>query len=102
MDDISSVAAAFALDLDASGRVERLRVAYGGIAAVPLRALELERWAVGRAWNEVTIGELKVAASQLGTPLSDHRASAAYRRAMIGNLLERFYVETSQHAEAAE
>jgi xanthine dehydrogenase small subunit len=102
MDDISSVAAAFALDVDASGRVESLRVAYGGIAAVPLRAFELERLAAGRTWSAETIEELVGAARQLGTPLSDHRASAAYRRAMIGSLIERFHAETSGPAAAAK
>lgn len=101
LDDISSVAGAFALELDAAGRVERLRVAYGGVAAVPLRAFELERLATGRAWNAETVDVLVRAARQLGTPLSDHRASAAYRRAMIGSLLERFHADTAGAVEAS-
>ncbi len=102
MDDISSVAAAFALDLDDEGRVERLRVAYGGIAVVPLRAVGLERLAVGRPWDAETLGVLQEAAQHLGTPLSDHRASAEYRRAMIPNLLDRFFWDTSTLEEAAQ
>jgi len=101
-DDISSVSAAFALDLDAGGRVERLRVAYGGIAAVPIRADAVEQAALGRPWDEATARALQQAASGLGSPLSDHRASAAYRQAMIGSLLERFFWETSAPAEAAQ
>lgn len=102
MDDISSVAAAFALDLDDEGRVERLHVAYGGIAAVPLRAVALERLALGRPWDAETLGVLQEAARQLGTPLSDHRASAEYRRAMVANLLDRFFWDTSTVEEAAQ
>jgi len=102
MDDISSVSAAFGLDLDASGRVERLRVAYGGIAAMPLRAPELEHAAAGRTWNAETVDVLVRAARQLGTPLSDHRASADYRRAMVTRLIERFHAETSPALEAAQ
>lgn len=101
LDDISSVAAAFTLELDATGRVERSSFAYGGIAAVPLRAFELERLAAGRAWDANTVADLARAARELGTPLSDHRASADYRRAMIGSLLERFYADTSGTAEVA-
>lgn len=101
MDDISSVSAAFTLELDGSGRVESLRAAYGGVAAVPLRAHALEALAHGRAWNAATLRELRQVASGLGSPLSDHRASAAYRRAMIGGLLERFFVETSAERAAA-
>jgi xanthine dehydrogenase small subunit len=102
LDDISSVAAAFSLELDASGSVERLHVAYGGIAAVPLRAHALERLASGRPWNAETVAELVRASRLLGTPMSDHRASAEYRRAMIGGLLERFFWETSAREDAAE
>jgi xanthine dehydrogenase small subunit len=102
LDDISSVAAAFALDLDAAGRVERLYVAYGGVAAVPLRAHALERIAIGRPWNAETVAELGRASRLLGTPMSDHRASAEYRRAMIQNLLDRFFWETSAREEAAQ
>jgi xanthine dehydrogenase small subunit len=100
MDDISSVAAACALELDAAGRVESLRVANGGIAAVPLRAFELERLAAGRAWDAETVEVLVRASGLLGTPISDQRASEDYRRAMIGNLLRRFHADTSRAAEA--
>jgi xanthine dehydrogenase iron-sulfur cluster and FAD-binding subunit A len=41
-------------------------------------------------------------AQSLGTPQSDLRGSAAYRRAMIGKLLEKFFHETRSVAEAAE
>jgi xanthine dehydrogenase small subunit len=101
MDDISSVAAAFTIELDGAGRVERSTFAYGGIAAVPLRAFELERLAAGRTWDAETVAELVCAARQLGTPLSDHRASADYRRAMVGNLIERFHADTARAAQAA-
>jgi xanthine dehydrogenase small subunit len=102
MDDISSVAAAFGLDLDAAGRVERFQIAYGGIAAVPLRAHALEQLAIGRSWDAETLALLRHAARDLGTPMSDHRASADYRRAMISSLLERFFWEASAREEAAE
>jgi xanthine dehydrogenase small subunit len=95
LDDISSVAAAFALELDGAGRVQSLRLAYGGIASVPLRAFELESLASGRVWNAETVDVLTHAARQLGTPLSDHRASADYRRAMVASSVERFYADTS-------
>ena len=38
-----------------------------------------------------------------GTPMSDHRASEAYRIAMLGNSLPKFYAQTKQagtHEEA--
>jgi xanthine dehydrogenase small subunit len=95
MDDISTVAAAFALDLDPAGRVARLRVAYGGIAATPVRATPVERRAVGMPWNAETLGLLLAEMPSVGTPMSDHRGSAEYRRAVAARLLERFFVESS-------
>jgi xanthine dehydrogenase small subunit len=93
LDDISTVSAAFALTLDGEGRVARLRAAYGGIAATPLRALEIEHLAAGAPWTAATIERLGGALASFGTPLSDHRGSAAYRAAMVRRCLERFFAE---------
>jgi xanthine dehydrogenase small subunit len=98
LDDISTVAAAFALEVTADGRIARLQAAYGGIAATPIRAAALEAAAVGRPWTAETIGALLPIADALGTPLSDLRGTAAYRQAMIGRLLEKFFAETSDAA----
>jgi xanthine dehydrogenase small subunit len=95
MDDISTVAGAFALDLDEQGRVHRLRVAYGGIAATPVRAVSVEERAAGKAWDAATLAELLEETKGVGTPMDDHRGSAAYRRAMAGRLLEKFFHETT-------
>jgi xanthine dehydrogenase small subunit len=93
LDDISTVAAAFALDLQ-DGKVQRLRVAFGGIAATPLRAYAVEQLALGKPWQRSTLAELLLALESLGTPMSDLRGSAHYRRALIGRLLEKFWTET--------
>jgi xanthine dehydrogenase small subunit len=99
LDDISTVAAAFALELGPGGSVQRLRAAYGGIAATPVYAEGLERAAAGKPWNSgATLQLLQDAVRGLGTPLSDQRGSAAYRSAMVEKLLERFHAETSTGA----
>jgi xanthine dehydrogenase small subunit len=95
LDDISTVAGAFALDLDRDGRVARLRVAFGGIAATPLRARALEQAATGCVWDAGTVQRVIGEVPAIGTPLDDHRGSAAYRRAMIGKLFEKFLAETT-------
>jgi xanthine dehydrogenase small subunit len=100
LDDISTVAAAFALELDARGRVERLRAAYGGVAATPLRAYALEQAALGQPWTRDTLARLLDALRELGSPLSDARGSAGYRQALIGKLLEKFWSETCDDARA--
>ena len=92
-DDISIVAAAFALERDAQGRVTQARLAYGGVAAVPARAVAVERFLAGKLLDETTVA---LAAQQLRdafTPLSDHRAEADYRRALRGTLFAKFAAE---------
>ena len=95
LDDISTVAAAFALALTPDGRVARLHAAYGGIAATPIRAGALEAAAVGRPWSAETIDALQPIAATIGTPLSDLRGTAEYRRAMVGRLLDKFFADTA-------
>lgn len=94
LDDISTVAAAFAVDIE-GGVIARLCIAYGGIAATPLRAHAAEQLAVGRPFDDQTLRHLLAALETLGTPMSDLRGSARYRRAMIGGLLEKFWAEVS-------
>jgi len=93
LDDISTVAAAFALDLTADRRVERLRLAYGGVAATPVRAHAAEALAIGQPWNRETVTAIAAELARVGSPIDDHRGSAAYRRAMIVRLLEKFFAE---------
>ena len=91
MDDISTVAAAFALDLDSSDRVQRARLAYGGVAPVPLRAVKAEQKLLGRLWDERAIHDAQQVLEETLHPISDHRGSAAYRLAMAQSLLEKFF-----------
>jgi len=90
MDDISTVAACFALDLDREGRVARARLAFGGVAPVPLRAMEAEQAMEGTRWDDAAICRAQEALGRTLRPISDHRGSAAYRVALARNLLEKF------------
>lgn len=89
-DDISSVAVAFALEVD-GGVVRRAAIGLGGVAATPLRATEAEQLLVGRTWDETTVEEAAGVLAAAGTPIDDHRASAAYRQAMLGQSLRRLF-----------
>jgi len=91
--DISAVCAAFALELEGA-RVTSARVAYGGMAAVPSRAPACEAALVGQTWNEATLERAMRALGEDFTPLSDMRASAAYRTRTAANLLRRCFLET--------
>jgi xanthine dehydrogenase small subunit len=92
--DISAVCGAFRLVLD-RGCVADARIAYGGMAATPKRASAAERALAGREWNE---GAAHAAMDALGddyAPITDMRASGAYRKRVARNLLYRFWLETS-------
>ncbi|WP_308466789.1 xanthine dehydrogenase small subunit [Rathayibacter soli] len=102
-DDISSVALAFALEVDA-GIVTGAMIGLGGVAATPLRARATEAALIGRAWNEDTIAAASAVLGAEGTPMEDHRASAAYRRIMLSQALPKLYVQTGdgQASESQE
>jgi xanthine dehydrogenase small subunit len=93
IDDISTVAAAFAIDLDAAGAVRSARLAYGGVAATPIRARRAEDALLGKPFTASTIRAAKAAAQGELSPIDDHRGSARYRRALIGSLLEKLIAE---------
>ena len=99
-DDISIVAAAFVVDLDGNERVVSARLAYGGVAATPVRALEVEKRLVGKTWNVETVRGVKRELGRAFTPISDLRGSAAYRQKLVVNLFEKFFFETAQEVRA--
>ena len=92
--DISSVFACFALVV-ADGRIAAARIGCGGVAATPVRAPATEAALVGRAWDGGTAEAAARVLADEFTPIDDVRASAAYRRTALGNLLRRFWLETS-------
>jgi xanthine dehydrogenase small subunit len=95
MDDISSVAVGITLALQGD-LVQKIRIGLGGVAATPIRALETEAFLTGKTWNETNARVAAKIMGQSGTPLDDHRASAAYRKAMLEQLLLKFFFETNQ------
>lgn len=94
LDDISTVAAALAIDLDEQGLISRARLAFGGVAATPARAHAVEDALLGQPWTAQTLARITPLAEQAFTPMSDHRASADYRKAMVVRLLQKFLAET--------
>ena len=92
-DDISIVAAAFTIDLNCENQIVHARLAYGGVAATPVRAIEVEAALIGQFWTTETIQHIKPQLREAFTPLTDLRGSAAYRKALVANLFEKFFVE---------
>ncbi|MDP3842626.1 MAG: xanthine dehydrogenase small subunit [Oxalobacteraceae bacterium] len=95
--DISAVCAAFAITLDGD-TIRNARIAFGGMAATPQRARQAEAALQGRPWVEATLQAAMLALAQDYAPLSDLRASSAYRITAAQNLLRRFWLETRPDA----
>jgi len=91
--DISAVCFALALKLE-QGVARHVRLAYGGMAATPKRAKAAEAMMEGQPWNEASVHAAMTALEQDFTPLSDMRASAAYRMTTAKNLLLRAHLES--------
>ena len=87
-DDISAVCLAVALQVD-GGVVQSARIGAGGVAAVPARAIKTEAACAGQAWADATFDHAAQVLTDEFQPLSDMRASAAYRRVALGQLLRR-------------
>jgi xanthine dehydrogenase small subunit len=81
-----------ALDLD-GGTVRSVRLAFGGVAATPIRARAAEDALVGQPFDEDAVARAQDALGRTLTPLSDHRGSKEYRLAVSQRLLEKFWWE---------
>jgi xanthine dehydrogenase small subunit len=95
--DISAVCGAFRLTLE-DGIVRDIRIGFGGMAATPARALAVEQALSNRPWTAATVRMAQVVMDGAFSPLSDMRASAAYRRTVARNLLLKCFLETSEQA----
>ncbi len=91
--DISALCVAFRLELE-EDRVASIRIACGGLAATVRRATQCEQAMTGRPWTEDTVAAGMAAFASDFEPISDMRASAAYRLQAGQNLLRRLYLET--------
>ena len=93
-DDISAVCLAIRATIR-KGQVEHISVGAGGVAATPVRAIKTEASLRGAAWTLTSIHAASAILRAEFQPISDMRASAAYRSEVLGNLLQRFWLEST-------
>jgi xanthine dehydrogenase small subunit len=94
-EDISAVMVATRIDLDGR-RIRGARIACGGMAATPKRAANAERALIDANLDLPASWRAACAAlSEDFAPLTDQRASAAYRMTVAANLLEKALIEIS-------
>ena len=92
-DDISAVCLAINLQIN-GGQVLNASIGAGGVAATPVRAVKTELALGGQPWNAATVqSAMQVLRSEF-SPISDMRASSAYRVQVLGSLLQRYWLES--------
>ena len=94
-DDISSVCASFNLELK-NNKIKKIRVAYGGMANTPKRAMNCEKILLNSTFSDVVINKAKKSLEKDFKPITDARASKEYRMEIAKNLLEKCFLEIKQ------
>ncbi len=87
--DISIVAAAFCID-EKDGVVTRARLAYGGVAATPVRAKKTEAALAGNKLDDETLALVLPILETEATPIDDVRSGKDFRRGLIASLFQKF------------
>ncbi len=97
--DFAMAAAALFYDQSADGKARNAHVGVAGVADRPLRLPSVEDVLNGRAVDQATIAEADAAASAAVDPQDDIHASAAYRRALVGTMVERALKRAAARAQ---
>jgi xanthine dehydrogenase small subunit len=88
--DISAVCGCLSITRE-GGMITAARLAYGGMAGTPKRASAAEAAMIGQQFNEATMQAAMTALASDFQPLSDMRASAAYRLKTAQNMILRYF-----------
>ncbi|MBM6592350.1 xanthine dehydrogenase small subunit [Microvirga pudoricolor] len=100
-EDISSVLGAFRLTLDGR-RIASARIAFGGMAGIPKRAVETEAALLGASFDDSSSWQNAFEAMARDyQPLDDHRASASYRATVARNLVLKALSEIAHDSTGA-
>ena len=88
--DLAIVNAAVSVTLDGANQCEQARVFVGGgTGETPVRAVSAEELLAGAVMDEAAMNRAGEAAQADVDPISDHRASKAYRSAMVRVLTQQ-------------
>ena len=93
--DISTVNAAFRLvwENERNFEIKEMLIAFGGVAAIPLRCFKTESIFNGARFNEALFKKASQSLQKEMSPLGDVRGSSAFRRVLVHNLLRKFLAE---------
>jgi len=98
--DIALVNTACRLSVD-DGLISDSRIVLGAVYPTPLRARAAEEVLNGKKFSVELAKKAAQVAAEATKPISDHRASAGYRRDMSKVLVKRAIIEAYERAEGA-
>jgi len=85
---LATVGVAAAVEMDGAA-IKDIRVAFGAVAPVPMRAPKVEAFLKGKEATDVNLAEAAAIAHDECKPITDHRASEEYRRDLVGTFTKR-------------
>ncbi len=92
-DDISAICLGLNFQIE-DGIIIKASIGVGGVAATPVRAIKTEAACAHKPWAIATIDHAAAVLRAEFSPISDMRASSTYRTRVLGNLLQRFWLES--------
>lgn len=101
--DISAVGVASVVSLRGRGRVcGDVKIALGAVAATPIRAYSAEDMLREQTVTPELIQAVAQAAQNLATPIDDVRATGAYRKSVVGVLVQRTLEKSVEMAQGGD
>jgi len=91
-DDISTVCASFNLEI-INNKIKSVKIAYGGMAPIPKRAINCEKTLVNSSLSEESFNKAMKKLEIDFAPIDDMRASKSYRMEIAKNLLIKCFLE---------
>ena len=95
-DDISSVCASFNLEI-INNKIKNVKIAYGGMAPIPKRAINCEKILTNSFFSEETFKKAEKKLEKDFAPIDDMRASKGYRMEVAKNLLTKCFLEIKKN-----
>jgi len=95
-DDISSVCASFNLEIN-NNKIKNIKIAYGGMAPIPKRAVNCEKTLINSSLSEESFEKAKKNLEKDFKPINDTRATKDYRMEVAKNLLMKCFIEIKKN-----
>jgi len=95
-DDISSVCASFNLEIN-NNKIKNIKIAYGGMASIPKRAVNCEKTLINSSLSEESFEKAKKNLEKDFKPINDTRATKDYRMEVAKNLLMKCFIEIKKN-----